>query len=382
MATVTLSDGLTYIGASAFAGCTALTSITIPNSVTEINSRAFSSCSALASVVMPEGDFEIDGYAFDNCSALASVTVSEASFNRIYYVFSDTPYYESVSKTENGLKYVGKILVGYDEETVAENITVREDTLKIADEALSGNKKIKSITLNDGLLEIGQEAFYGCENLESIVMPDTVQKIGENILANTKLYSSTVGPLYVGKHLISLNDVTEINVLEGTLTIADKAADAQGNVKTVNIPASVKHIGEDAFYTLFNLTAINVDEANSNYKSVDGVLYDKNLTTLIKCPEGKSGVCIIPETVTEIADCAFMSSADITDIVIPKSVVKIGNEAFVFTGTVKVFYTGSEAEYEAIIYEDGYETTAWRGGTHTLYYSDEWSYVDSLPKAN
>jgi uncharacterized protein (TIGR02145 family) len=104
---------------------------------------------------------------------------------------------------------------------------------------------------------------------------------------------------------------------------------------SVTIPSSVKSIGKNAFSQCYSLTSITVDAANPAYSSQDGILFNKNKTTLIKYPNQRKGVYIIPSSVTTIGDGAFDGSDDwgngndnLTSITIPNSVTSIGARAF------------------------------------------------------
>jgi hypothetical protein len=84
------------------------------------------------------------------------------------------------------------------------------------------------------------------------------------------------------------------------------------------------------FIECTNLTSITVDNANANYSSLDGVLFNKNKTTLILFPGGKGGsYTTIPNSVTSIGDYAFEFCTNLTSITIPNSVTFIG-DAFQF----------------------------------------------------
>ena len=72
---VTIPDAVTFLGSSAFKGCSGLTSVTIGSGVTEIWQWAFQNCSGLASVTIPDSVTKIGQYAFQNCSGLTSVTI-------------------------------------------------------------------------------------------------------------------------------------------------------------------------------------------------------------------------------------------------------------------------------------------------------------------
>jgi hypothetical protein len=95
---------------------------------------------------------------------------------------------------------------------------------------------------------------------------------------------------------------------------------------SINIPASVTNIGLNAFGACNAL--INVDSANPNYSSIDGVLFDKNQTNMIHCPTSKTGNYTIPSTVTSIKTFAFESCGKLVSINIPSSVTFIEDAAF------------------------------------------------------
>jgi len=135
--------------------------------------------------------------------------------------------------------------------------------------------------------EIGIEAFSNCISLTGITIPNSVKWIW----------------YYAFSGCTSLTSVT--------------------------IPDSVTSIGEYAFNNCSRLIEINVDGANTTYSSVDGVLYNKNKTTLIKYPEGKIGASfIIPDSVTSIEDGAFEKCTNLTSVTIPNSVTGIYDFAF------------------------------------------------------
>jgi len=126
-------------------------------------------------------------------------------------------------------------------------------------------------------------------------------------------------------------------VIEGfpVVAISKDAFDDCVKLTSLTIPASVIIIGdnidkaEDAFDGATGLTSITVDEANGVFSSEDGVLFNKDKTTLLLCPEGKSGNYTIPSSVTHIADCAFELCSKLTGVTIPDSATSIGDSAFI-----------------------------------------------------
>ena len=77
-----------------------------------------------------------------------------------------------------------------------------------------------------------------------------------------------------------------------------------------------------------NLNEIIVHKDNDDYKTVDGVLFNKILSSVIRCPEKKKGNVSLPYSVTKINAFAFENCTEITSVEIPEDCVFIGNSAF------------------------------------------------------
>ncbi len=156
---------------------------------------------------------------------------------------------------------------------------------------------------------IGTNAFENLTNLTSVTIPGSVTNIGD----------------YAFDFCDSLTNVTISN---GVTSIGDGAFENLTNLTSVTIPASVTSIGEGPFAYCISLTAIMMDPGNLFYSSVDGVLFDYSLTTLIQYPGGISGSYTIPGSVTSIGDYAFADCTGLASVTIPGSVTNIGDYAF------------------------------------------------------
>jgi BspA type Leucine rich repeat region (6 copies) len=120
---------------------------------------------------------------------------------------------------------------------------------------------------------------------------------------------------------------SSINGLPVT-TIGDSAFSGCTGLTSVTIPNSVTTIGDRAFDGCTGLNAIEVEALNPAYSSLDGVLFNKGLTTLLRCPEGKAGSYTLPNSVTTIGDYAFSGCTGLTSVPIGNSVTTIGDGAF------------------------------------------------------
>jgi hypothetical protein len=149
---VTIGNGVTSIGSSAFEGCENLESAALPESITSIGTYAFRDCKALLSVNIPDNVTSIGDSAFAYCSALTSVALGDGVQSIAPNAFRDCTALTSVE--------MGK------------NVT------SIGNSAFYNCNKLRNIVIPDSVTSIGDYAFYGCSSLTSVTIPDSVTSIG------------------------------------------------------------------------------------------------------------------------------------------------------------------------------------------------------------
>lgn len=170
------------------------------------------------------------------------------------------------------------------------------------------NKPKKKIKKTDFYIEDGElRAYHG--NAEVVVIPDGVRVIAEYGLSEAEF-------------------VTEIIISESVEIIRDEAF-VGTSITSIEIPASVKEIGEGVFNFCELLENISVSENSENYCSVKGALYTKDKKKLIAFPEViTQEKQETPSFVTEIGGFAFGRVNNIKELTITDNVVNLSEKSF------------------------------------------------------
>lgn len=161
-----------------------------------------------------------------------------------------------------------------------------------------------------------------------------------------------------------LSNVVSVELPQSLTTIESTAFTRCTSLKEITIPSNTSDVRVNAFQECTALQNIYVDSQNAWYRSVDGVLFTKDMKTLLCFPYSRSGSYQVPDGVTELDFCSFSWCGKLNIVTIPESVVKINNSAFcgkkydmwdtsTFSGVVRV-YKGSYGEtYVKSKAEDG-----------------------------
>lgn len=123
--------------------------------------------------------------------------------------------------------------------------------------------------------------------------------------------------------------IRSVVVETGVTNVVNYAFSHCDNLEKVVIPASVTELAAGAFQSCPGLKEINVAEANRNYCSVNGVLYTKDMVTLVKYPANKSGTeFTVPDTVTKLEAQSFECASQLVSVTLPDDITVLGADTF------------------------------------------------------
>lgn len=341
----TIPSSVTTIGINAFKECQNLTAVTIPSGVITIDNYAFYLCRNLAFANIPSTVTSIGDKAFYKCAKLKYIYISNNVTRIDYGAFLEcsnlTIYCEVESKPDDwddNWNPSNRPVIWEYKKYIYMVLSNTDYTVEISKfNGSGGDLTIPSTTIIDSVeytvTSIGKNAFKDRSGLKSVIIPNTVTKIGDDAFNNCRNLKSVTIPNSVTsisssmfEHCWELKSIT----IPNSVTSIGRNAFNDSGLKSITIPNTVTSIGYLAFYRCIRLTSIIVESGNENYVSENGVLFNKDKTTLICYPGGKEDeIYTIPNSVTSIYNYAFYDCCfSLTSVIVPNSVTTIGVSAF------------------------------------------------------
>jgi hypothetical protein len=362
LTSITIPISVTNIGCGAFSACYSLTNVAIGTSVYRIGARAFDFCTGLTSVTIPDSVTCMGDVAFFDCTSLTAITVGAnnpvySSLDGVLFDKSQTvliryPGGKAGSYTvPDGITTIGEW--AFDGCTHLTSVTIPDSITSIGNSAFGECTSVTSVTIGTNVTRIGNGAFYDCISLTSITLPNSITNIGgwafdgcTNLTSATIPASLTTIGEFAFCCCISL---TSITIPNSVTSIGEAAFLYCASLTNITIPNSVTNIEYSAFALCTSLTTITVDALNPFYSSVDGVLFDKDQTTLVEYLGGLGSSYTIPNSVTRIEAYAFNGCTSLTSVTIPDSVTTIGECAFLNCSSLAgVYFEGSAPNFECL----------------------------------
>lgn len=339
-----------------FSGCTNLTQVTFGANVANIGISAFEGCAALPKILVPDHVADLADYAFASCSGLTNFTVPPAVTNIGTGAFEDCA----------GLA----------------SLAIGPGVLSIGDQAFAQCSGLKIANIPDNVVSIGNSAFAACYGLTKVTIGKNVANIGAmafsfsasipffpqpppiiisplisrpNAVAkaaaspiplpfyDAALTNITVAPAnrwYGSLNGALFNKQRSVLIqvpdgLKGAYEIPETVSTVETNaflhceyLTNIAIPAGVDHLGDNAFSSCSSLTELSVAPQNRFYASQDGVLFNKQLTTVLQYPQARRGIYALPKNTIEIGNSAFGNCPYLTGLSLPASLKRIDESAF------------------------------------------------------
>ena len=281
--TVIFEEGITGIGYNSLRKLTNVEDVYLSSTMTKIGSNNFAN---------------MDNAKLHNVSEALLTGVTENNY--VWYLDAETGILTITGeKGEENDEYWDEVECGYGSihanfKSLIKKIVFLDDYNSNYYISFDGLNKLEEIELPDCVTNIYNNVFYGCESLKEIIIPDSVTSIG----------SSAFGRC--------------------------------GSLTHIHIGKGVTNIGNYALEVTRGLQSITVDPDNPNFCSVDGVLYSKDMKTLLVYPASKPDtVYTVPDTVKVIYNSAFWGAQNLEEVILPEGLESINGYAFSTTAKLK-----------------------------------------------
>ena len=260
-----------------------LSFVQFPKSLHEIGHEAFRGCSSLTEVFIPRNVRKVGDSAFRDCVSLQKlvieeeIEIGERAFENCRDL-TDITLPSDMREIYSGVFNSCRSL---------EKITLPASVVAIGDNAFAFCDKLKEVNLSKNISRIDDAVFSGCSSLSKVTFTESVGKLGKNVF----------------KDCVSLT--------------------------SISLPASLHKVDSGCFRGCLSLKEINVNSKNKHYKSMNGVMFNKNKSVLVCYPSRiETEHYEIPDSVCKIEDWAFSDAVNLKSVTIPDSVENIGEGAF------------------------------------------------------
>ena len=375
-----MSFTVTEVGNSAFRNCAGLRAVSLPSTVTSIGNYAFYGCSGLRGITFPPSLTTIGERAFYACTGLTDLTIPVAVTTIGNNAFGGIAVQSLTWNARECWSNGGMTASGLRQLNIGDEVTVLP-------KYLARNSQITSVDLPASLICIDDSAFYSCTGMTSLTIPENVTTIGTNAFYNNRLTSLTWNARECWTTGSTGDDVcyfpiTQLTIGDGVEVLPSRFV-LRSNITEVNLPLSVKKIGERAFYGCSQLSnfvihdgVTSVGERAFSFSGIRSLTVGANVTDM-----GQYALCWMDNLSTltwnarhcdyagsmydnqelsqvtigdgvEYIPPYFAMSSKITSLVIPNSVKVIGEKAFQDCHSLETLQLSDSLQY---IYTSAFE---------------------------
>lgn len=298
---------ITEIGTDALLA-TRIEELNIPETVTKIGDAAFAKMKSLKKINVPDSVVELGRGVFSETLSL--------KFDKI-----DVPSNSQVLLKENGGLYNRDKteLIKFDNSSTITEYTMPDTITSIDNGAFKENENLTKITLSKNLKRIGEQAFHSSK-IEELTIPSTVEGIGPKAFYGTKqlkklVFENASMLKTLPSGVFDTSSIEELTLPEGLEYATEKDIFRNmKNLKTLNIPSTLRDIEIGAMLTSTKIKTINVHDANEHLTVEDGILYTKDKKTLIYATTSFDKSTLDISGVTEIRKYAFYNNAKLKEV--------------------------------------------------------------------
>ena len=242
-------------------------------------------------------------------------------------------------------------IISYPSHKPGESYTFIESITSIYGRAFSNNAYLTHLTIPNTVTTIKRNAFQQTLALKTIDLPNKLETINANVFYRTSLESITIPASVTSikeEAFYAANNLRTIIFESGTTLEIGLRAFAFGVFEEFKFPNSVINISPLAFYGS-NVKQFIIEEDNPNYQAIDGIIYTKDLKTIVAYPEMKAGESFtMPSSVDHIGAYAFYNVLNLKEITIPSTILSMGKGAFQETNQLKTIHFEENARLETL----------------------------------
>ena len=388
--TLTISEGITYIGAYNFSEMGNLCSLSLPSSLTSIGECAFFKSHMPSTLSLPEGLTSLDWAVFDSCTGLDKVILPSTLTDLGTYAFeysdlSSVVFSEGIEVippcTFSNCKNLTSVALPNGLTTISEDafrstslssIELPSSLTRIDSHAFESTP-LTSISIPDSLKYLGEYAFYNCRQLPSITLSDNVTSIGEKALGyysdengNSALISGFSISGYRGS--AAANYAKENGITFHSLNGEDPTVFTGqcGDSATWTLDTEAKALTISGTGAMFDYNAYGEapwQESRDKYNAVETLTISEGITHIgaynfskmgnlrtLSLPSSllsigerafseswiSWGTLVLPEGLSSIGADAFEDCIDLKAVDLPSTLKTIGNGAFSYTNLTSV----------------------------------------------
>lgn len=295
-------DQIMYYGAFERSG---VTSLSLPDGVKYVGPAVFSSCYSLTSISFPQTLEKVADDFFWSAETFPTMTMRGSGSNQYFSV-------AEALIAKGGAKDGGDKLIKFVAQAV-DNYVVPSEVSEISPFAFA-NTNVKRVDFSESSVTVlpascfrlSQVETLNLKNIRELRSDGIPERDGIPVWSRVEMYGDFAA-------IESCNNLSVLENYDG-LTFLGNGMFYGTKITSFDLGANTE-MGENCFYNCFELEAINVAQGNTKFSSADGVLFDKNKEKLLIYPAAKQGKSyIVPASVVNIHDGAFFGQKYVEDI--------------------------------------------------------------------